>query len=299
MDSFPQNALSMTKKMEETAAGNPASAVAFQGAPGANSHIAALQFDPECLPLPCFSFEDALESVKLGVADSALIPIENNLHGRIADIHFLLPESGLHIVAEHFMPIQHCLMAKSADAKIKTAMSHPQALGQCRHYLREKGIIPVAYADTAAAAAFVAEGNDPSAAAIAPPLSAELYGLEPIANAIQDRADNMTRFVMLAPEASMPEANGPLMTTFVFEVKNIPAALYKAMGGFATNGVNMTKLESYQQGNSFAASEFYADIEGAPGNPAVDRALEELAFHCNSVRMLGTYRQARPRTVGG
>ncbi len=298
MDSFPQNALSMVKKMEETAAGNPASAVAFQGAPGANSHIAARQFDPGCLPLPCFSFEDALESVKLGVAGSAIIPIENSLNGRVADIHFLLPESGLHIVAEYFMPIQHCLMAKSADAKIRTAMSHPQALGQCRHYLREKGIIPVAYADTAAAAAFVAEGNDPGAAAIAPPLSAELYGLEPIADAIQDRADNMTRFVILAPEASIPEPNGPVMTTFVFDVKNIPAALYKAMGGFATNGVNMTKLESYQQGSSFSASEFYADIEGAPGDPAVDRALEELVFHCNSVRILGTYRQARPRTVG-
>lgn len=297
MDSFPQNALAMVEKMTETAAEEPGKAVAFQGAPGANSHLAALQYDPDCLPLPCFSFEDALESVKLGVAGSAIIPIENSLHGRVADIHFLLPESGLHIVAEHFMPIQHCLMAKSADAKIKTAMSHPQALGQCRHYLRDQGIIPVAYADTAAAAAFVANGDDENAAAIAPPLSAELYGLEPLADAIQDRADNMTRFVLLAPESSIPEPNGPVMTTFIFEVKNIPAALYKAMGGFATNGVNMTKLESYQQGNSFAATEFYADIEGSPGDPAVDRALEELSFHCNSVRVLGTYRQARPRTI--
>lgn len=297
MDSFPQNALAMVTKMAETAAEAPDKAVAFQGAPGANSHLAALQFDPDCLPLPCFSFEDALESVKLGVAGSAIIPIENSLHGRVADIHFLLPESGLHIVAEYFMPIQHCLMAKTSDAKIKTAMSHPQALGQCRHYLRRQDIIPVAYADTAAAAAFVAQNDDPHAAAIAPPLSAELYGLEPRENAIQDRADNMTRFVLLAPDASIPESNGPVMTTFIFEVKNIPAALYKAMGGFATNGVNMTKLESYQQGSSFSATEFYADIEGAPGDPAVDRALEELAFHCNSVRVLGTYRQARARTV--
>lgn len=297
MDSFPQNALAMVQKMTDSAAAESHKAVAFQGAPGANSHLAALQYDPECLPVPCFSFEDALETVKMGKAASAIIPIENSLHGRVADIHFLLPESGLHIVAEHFMPIQHCLMSKSKDADIKTAMSHPQALGQCRHYLRENEIIPVAYADTAAAAAFVANGDDPNAAAIAPPLSAELYGLEPLADAIQDRADNMTRFVILAPDASIPEPNGPVMTTFIFEVKNIPAALYKAMGGFATNGVNMTKLESYQQGNSFSATEFYADIEGSQGDPAVDRALEELSFHCNSVRILGTYRQARPRTI--
>lgn len=297
MDSFPQNALEMVKKLTETAAETPEKALAFQGAPGANSHIAAMQFDPECLPVPCFSFEDALDAVKKGVAGAAIIPIENSLHGRVADIHFLLPESGLHIVAEHFMPIQHCLMAKTANAAIKTAMSHPQALGQCRHYLRKHAIIPVAYADTAAAAAYVAQQDDAHAAAIAPPLAAEIYGLESIVDAIQDAPHNMTRFVILAPEAAIPEPNGPVMTTFIFEVKNIPAALYKAMGGFATNGVNMTKLESYQQGGSFAATEFYADIEGAPGDPAVDRALEELGFHCNSVRVLGTYRQARTRTI--
>ena len=288
--------------MTETAAQSPENAIAFQGAPGANSHLALLEFAPDSLPLPCFSFEDALETVKLGVADSAIIPIENSLHGRVADIHFLLPESGLHIVAEYFMPIQHCLMAKSADAKIKTAMSHPQALGQCRKYLRRHDIIPVAYADTAAAAAFVADNDDPFAAAIAPPLAAHMYGLKPVADAIQDEDHNMTRFVLLAKEAAVPEDahhqdTDPVMTTFIFQVKNIPAALYKAMGGFATNGVNMTKLESYQRGDSFAATEFYADIEGAPGDPAVDRAMEELSFHCNMVRTLGTYRQARPRTV--
>lgn len=297
MDSFPQNALGMVSKMTETAAQQPDKAIAFQGAPGANSHIAALQFDPDCLPVPCFSFEDALDAVSKGQAGSAIIPIENSLHGRVADIHFLLPESGLHIVAEHFMPIQHCLMAKSASASIRTAMSHPQALGQCRHYLRAHDIIPVAYADTAAAAAYVAQNDDPDAAAIAPPLAAELYGLEPIVDAIQDAPHNMTRFVVLAPDAAMPEPNGPVMTTLIFEVKNIPAALYKAMGGFATNGVNMTKLESYQEGGSFAATRFYADIEGAPGDAGVDRAIEELGFHCNDVRVLGTYRQARARTV--
>jgi prephenate dehydratase len=297
MDSFPQNALGMVSKMTETAEQQPDKAIAFQGAPGANSHLAALQFDPDCLPVPCFSFEDALDAVSKGKAGSAIIPIENSLHGRVADIHFLLPESGLHIVAEHFMPIQHCLMAKSASASITTAMSHPQALGQCRHYLRAHDIIPVAYADTAAAAAYVAQNDDPRAAAIAPPLAAELYGLEPIVDAIQDAPHNMTRFVVLAPNAAMPEPNGPVMTTLIFEVKNIPAALYKAMGGFATNGVNMTKLESYQEGGSFAATRFYADIEGAPGDPGVDRAIEELGFHCNDVRVLGTYRQARARTV--
>jgi len=301
MNSFPQNALGMVNKMAETAAEGPAKAIAFQGAPGANSHIAAMEYAPDCLPLPCFSFEDALDAVKQGTAGSAIIPIENSLHGRVADIHFLLPESGLHIVAEHFMRIRHCLMAKSADSKIKTAMSHPQALGQCRHYLRSHDIIPVAYADTAAAAAYVAQHEDPHAAAIAPPLAAEIYGLQPIANAIEDEDHNMTRFVLLAPKAATPKTDGVLdfraMTTFIFEVKNIPAALYKAMGGFATNGVNMTKLESYQEGSSFSASKFYADIEGAPGDPAVDRALEELRFHCNSVRLLGTYRQARARTI--
>ena len=297
MNSFPQNALAMVNKMAEMAADTPDEAIAFQGAPGANSHLAAMEHAPECLPLPCFSFEDALDAVKNGAAGCAIIPIENSLHGRVADIHFLLPESGLHIVAEHFMPIQHCLMAKSADAKIETALSHPQALGQCRHYLREKAIVPMAYADTAAAAAFVAQSDNQSEAAIAPKLAAQIYGLKTVAEAIQDSPDNMTRFVLLAKEAALPEKNCPVMTTFIFQVKNIPAALYKAMGGFATNGVNMTKLESYQHGSSFAASEFYADIEGAPGDAAVDRALEELAFHCNSVRILGTYRQARARTV--
>lgn len=297
MDSFPKNALGMVLKMAEKGAEQPEKAIAFQGAPGANSHLAALDYAPDGLPVPCFSFEDAIDAVKHGKAGSAIIPIENSLHGRVADIHFLLPESGLHIVDEYFMPIRHCLMARSADAEIHTAMSHPQALGQCRHYLRKRGIIPVAYADTAAAAAFVAQHDDPHAAAIAPPLAAQIYGLQPVEEAIEDAPNNITRFVVLAPEAALPEAGGPLMTTFIFEVKNIPAALYKALGCFATNGVNMTKLESYQQGSSFAATEFYTDIEGAPGDPKVDAALAELAFHCNMVRILGTYRQARRRGV--
>ncbi len=296
MNSYPAPALALVQEMTLAAKEQPAKALAFQGAPGANSHLAALEYDAECLPLPCFSFEDAIDAVKDGTAARAIIPIENSLHGRVADIHFLLPESGLSINAEHFMSIRHCLMAKSADAVLKTAMSHPQALGQCRHYLREHGIIPVAYADTAAAAAFVAANDDPSAAAIAPPIAAELYGLVAINEGVQDDPSNTTRFVVLAREpVERNKLSGTLMTTFIFEVKNIPAALYKAMGGFATNGVNMTKLESYQNGASFAATEFFADIEGAPGDPAVDRALDELRFHCNSVRLLGTYMQTRNR----
>lgn len=296
MNSYPAPALAIVKDMTLAAHDHPEKAIAFQGAPGANSHLAALEFDADCLPLPCFSFEDAIDAVKDGTAARAIIPIENSLHGRVADIHFLLPESGLSIIAEHFMPIRHCLMAKSADAVLKTAMSHPQALGQCRHFLRSHGIIPVAYADTAAAAAFVAANDDPSAAAIAPPIAADLYGLVAINDAVQDDASNMTRFVVLSREpADRSNLTGTLMTTLIFEVKNIPAALYKAMGGFATNGVNMTKLESYQNGASFAATEFFADIEGAPGDPAVDRALDELRFHCNSVRLLGTYMQTRNR----
>ncbi len=296
MNSYPELALTRVTEMAKAAKAEPARSVAFQGAPGANSHLAAVQFDANCLPLPCFSFEDAIDAVKDGTAKRAIIPIENSLHGRVADIHFLLPESGLSIVAEHFMPIKHCLMAKNATATLTTAMSHPQALGQCRGYLREHGIIPVAYADTAAAAAYVAGIDDEGAAAIAPKIAAELYGLQMVVEGVQDADHNTTRFVVLSRDpVDTATLDGTLMTTFVFEVKNIPAALYKAMGGFATNGVNMTKLESYQNGGSFAATEFFADIEGAPGDTAVDRALEELRFHCNTVRILGTYCQARKR----
>ena len=296
MYSFPTLAKAMVETMCESAAADPARAVAFQGSPGANSHRAAVQACPDCLPLPCFGFADALDAVKTGRAGSAIIPIENSQHGRVADIHFLLPESGLSIVGEFFLPIDHALMAKG-KGPFKAAYSHPQALGQSRHYLRKRGITPIAYTDTAGAAAYVAELNDPSIAAISPPIAAELYGLEIVEEHVQDSSDNMTRFVILAEQANDPAhlLGEDTMTTFIFEVKNIPAALYKAMGGFATNGVNMTKLESYQKGASFSATMFYADIVGGPGDPAVDRALEELAFHSKELRILGTYRQARPR----
>ena len=296
MDSYPEPALALVESMRAAAAADPARAVAFQGAPGANSHRAALEWAPECLPLPCFAFEDALDAVASGAAGSAIIPIENSQHGRVADIHFLLPDSGLAIVGEHFLPISYAVMGLT-KGPFSAAYSHPQALGQTRLYLREHGIVPMAYADTAGAAALVKEQGDPQWCAIAPAMAAELYGLEIAEDGVEDAKDNTTRFVVLANEALDPAVFGgeTAMTTFVFEVKNVPAALYKAMGGFATNGVNMTKLESYQHGASFSATMFYADIIGAPGDPAVDRALEELAFHCKELRVLGTYRQARAR----
>ena len=301
MQSYPTRALTRVTQMTAQASADPARAVSFQGAPGCNGHRAALEWNPRCLPLPCFSFEDALEAVNDGRAGHAIIPIENSQHGRVADIHFLLPESDLHIVGEHFMPISHALMAlpnaDGTDGPFTAAYSHPQALGQSRFFLRERGIVPMSYADTAGAAAYVAELGDSSVAAIAPRIAAELYGLKIVAENVEDAPDNMTRFVVLAREGRDPASLGTrtAMTTFVFEVKNVPAALYKAMGGFATNGVNMTKLESYQKGASFSATTFYADIVGAPGDPAVDRALEELAFHCKELRVLGTYPQERPR----
>ncbi|RJF93286.1 prephenate dehydratase [Sphingomonas cavernae] len=297
MENYPAPARRLVEQMAEAAIADPARAVAFQGAPGANSHIAVEQAFADALPLPCFSFEDAIDAVKEGRADRAMIPIENSLHGRVADIHFLLPESGLVIVGEHFLPIHYSLMALGPIEGIREATSHPQALGQCRKWLRARGITSVGYADTAGAAALVAELGDPKVAAIAPPRAAALYGLQTLSEGLADSDDNTTRFVVLAREGVVPEPNGPVMTTFIFEVKNVPAALYKAMGGFATNGVNMTKLESYQRGASFAATEFYADIEGGPGDAAIDRALEELRFHTKWMRLLGTYRQAQPRTI--
>ena len=296
MHSFPQPALALVEQMTHAAAADPARAVSFQGAPGCNGHRAAMENDPACLPLPCFSFEDALDAVKDGQAERAIIPIENSQHGRVADIHFLLPESGLSITGEYFLPISYAVMGLG-DGPFAAAYSHPQALGQTRHYLRANGIVPMAYADTAGAAAFVKEQGDPQACAIAPRIAAELYGLKIVAEDVEDAADNTTRFVVLAKQSLSPEAlaGKTAMTTIVFEVNNVPAALYKALGGFATNGVNMTKLESYQNGASFAATAFFADIEGAPGDPALDRALAELAFHCKHIRLLGSYPQARAR----
>jgi prephenate dehydratase len=296
MHSFPAPALALVEQMTALAAQDPSRAVAFQGAPGANSHRAALEYAPESLPLPCFSFEDALDAVTSGRAGAAIIPIENSQHGRVADIHFLLPESGLSIVGEYFLPITYAVMA-TGPGPFAAAYSHPQALGQTRKYLRAHNIVPMAYADTAGAAAHVKEMDDPSACAIAPRIAAELYGLQIVAEGVEDAPDNTTRFVLLASKALDPATLGDdaAMTTFVLEVNTAPAALYKALGSFATNGVNMTKLESYQKGASFAATAFFADIVGRPGQPNVDRALEELAFHSKELRLLGSYRMARQR----
>jgi len=295
MDRYPAPARPIVAAMHAAAAADPSRAVSFQGAPGANSQIAVEEAFPDGLPLPCFSFEDAIDAVREGRADCAMIPIENSLHGRVADIHFLLPESGLIITGEHFLPIRYALMGTGRLSGVREAISHPQALGQCRHWLRSRNIRPISYDDTAGAAALVAERGDPATAAIAPPRAAAIYGLETLERGLEDSDDNMTRFVILALAPPDRVLSGQLMTSLIFEVKNVPAALYKAMGGFATNGVNMTKLESYQRGSSFAATEFFADIDGHPEDAPVARALEELAFHSKWVRILGTYPQARPR----
>lgn len=245
--------------------------------------------------MPCYAFEDAIDAVREGRVARAMIPIENSLRGRVADIHFLLPESGLFIVGEHFLRIRYGLMSRNLGP-IKRAISHEQALGQCRLWLRARNIEPVTHIDTAGAAAWVADSLEPDIAAIAPIPAAEIYGLTLHESGLEDADHNMTRFVVLAREAVAPVGEtGTVMTTFEFEVKNIPAALYKALGGFATNGVNMTKLESYQSGGSFTATRFYADIVGAPGDAPVDRALEELAFQTKYLRLLGSYPMARKR----
>lgn len=296
MRKFPQPALALVDAMRAAADRSPESAIAFGGAPGSNSHQATMAYAPQALPLPCYGFEDALEAVHSGEAGAAMIPLDNSQAGRVSDIHFLLPESGLHIVAEQFMPITHALMG-IGSGPFEGAWSHPHALAQSRHFLSQRGIAGLSYADTAGAAALVAERGDPAMAALAPPLAAELYGLRIIESEVEDAHDNTTRFVVLAKAPLDPAtlAGVDAMTTFIFEVRNVSAALYKALGSFATNGVNMTKLESYQQGASFAATRFYCDIEGAPGEARVDAALEELDFHVGELRLLGSYRRARKR----
>jgi prephenate dehydratase len=266
--------------------------IAYQGEPGANSHIAINEAFPDHEALPCATFEDALGAVKSGEARYAMIPIENSLAGRVADIHHLLPEAGLYIVGEHFMPIHFQLMApKGAKiGAIKDVFSHVHALGQCRKILRKLGAIGHTAGDTAGAARQVAEWGDKTKAALAPRLAASLYGLDILAGNVEDEAHNTTRFVVLGREAEhAAPGNGPVMTTFIFRVRNVPAALYKALGGFATNGVNMTKLESYQTEGTFLATMFYADVEGHPSDPPLARALEELGYFSSELRLLGTY----------
>ena len=266
--------------------------LAYQGEAGSNSDAACREVYPSLEALPCATFEDVFAAVQEGDADLAMIPVENSIAGRVADIHHLLPESGLHIVGEHFMPIHFQLMALPGTpiSAISTVRSHAHALGQCRRLIREHGWRAVVADDTAGAAREVADLGDPSVAALAPRLAAGLYGLEILAEDVEDEHHNTTRFLVLARDAQEPApGNGPVVTTFVFRVRNVPAALYKAMGGFATNGVNMTKLESYQLGGSFNATQFYADVEGHPQDRPLRLALEELAFFTEYVRVLGTY----------
>ncbi len=266
--------------------------VAYQGEPGANSDAASREMFPGLEPLPCPTFEDAFEAVDGGLADIGLIPVENSIAGRVADIHHLLPESGLFIVGEWFMPIHFQLMALPGTRmeQIRTVRSHVHAVGQCRRILREHRWTAQVADDTAGAAREVSQLGDPSVAALAPRLAADLYGLEVLATDVEDEHHNTTRFLALAREPrTYPADDGPMVTTFVFRVRNVPAALYKAMGGFATNGVNMTKLESYQLGGTFFATQFYADVEGHPDETPLALALEELAFFSAQLRILGTY----------
>ena len=275
-----------------TAARPAAERIVYQGEPGANSHLACREAYPDLEAVACPTFEDALQAVKAGEARFAMIPIENSVAGRVADIHHLLPGADLYIVGEHFLRVRHQLLgARGATLKtIKRVLSHTQALGQCRRKLIELGLKPVPEADTAGSARIVSEANDPTLAAVASSLAAEIYGLDILASDIEDEMHNTTRFVVLSAEADDAEpGEGPVITTFIFRVRNVPAALYKALGGFATNGVNMTKLESYQLEGTFNATMFYADIEGHPADRLVRLALEELSFFSSEKKVLGTY----------
>jgi prephenate dehydratase len=265
--------------------------VAFQGEPGAYANLAARQSVPHAQAIPKPTFEDAIEAAKSGDTDLVIIPVENSLIGRIADIHHLLPDSGLHIVGEHFMPIRHQLLGlKDASLDdIRGVYSQAPALAQCRSVLRMRKWAAHTWYDTAGSAKHVAELGDKSVAAIASSLAAEFYGLKILQADIEDEHHNATRFLIMSREDERAPNVGKVVTSLVFQVKNVPAALYKAMGGFATNGVNMTKLESYQLGGSFNATQFYADIQGHPDDPAVNRALEELAFHTARHTIMGVY----------
>jgi prephenate dehydratase len=266
--------------------------IAFQGEQGANSHLAIVEAYPDAEPLACPTFEDALAAISSGEADLGMIPIENSVAGRVADIHHLLPQSGLFIVGEWFEPIHHQLMAPRGAklTDIKTVESHVHALGQCRRIIRRLGIKPIVSGDTAGSARIVAERGDKGCASIASRLAAEIYGLDILAENVEDEAHNTTRFIVLSREKKWaPRGKGKVVTTFVFRVKNVPAALYKAMGGFATNGINMTKLESYMIEGSFFATQFYADVEGHPDDRDLVFALEELSFFSKELKVLGVY----------
>ncbi|ALV26564.1 MULTISPECIES: prephenate dehydratase [Pannonibacter] len=267
--------------------------IVFQGETGANSHMACHSVYPDYQAIPCATFEDCFTAMESGEADFGMIPVENSIAGRVADIHYLLPRSSLHIIGEYFMPIRFQLMAlKGATLDgLKSVQSHVMALGQCRNIIRELGLKAIVGADTAGSARQIAESGDLTASALAPEMAADVYGLDILKRNVEDAEHNTTRFLILSRSPARAANNGqPVITTFIFRVRNVPAALYKALGGFATNGVNMTKLESYQLEGQFFASMFYADIEGHPDDPSVALALEELAFYCAELKILGVYR---------
>jgi prephenate dehydratase len=270
---------------------DPGRAIAFQGAPGAYSQAACLAAYPAMEPLPCATFEDAFAAVREGRARYAMIPIDNSVAGRVADVHHLMPYAGLHIIAEHFERISHHLLAVPGATLegIRSVESHVHALGQCRNLIRQLGLEVVVGSDTAAAAAELAKSGDVTKAAIASELAGRIYGLASLKAGIEDAPHNTTRFVVLAREAVEPNPNLPCVTTFVFRVRNVPAALYKALGGFATNGVNITKLESYLVAGEFVAAQFYVDVEAHPASRSLRLALEELDFFSHEVRILGVY----------
>jgi len=283
--------LSAMKSTRTKRTSDPDKVIAFQGLPGAYSDLACRDVFPRLKTLPTDTFEETFAAVEKGRARLAMIPIENSVAGRVADIHHLIPHQRLHIIGEHFQRVEHHLLAvpgaKLSDLRI--VRSHVHALSQCRKAIRKLGLTAIVHADTAGAAKEVAERGDKSVAAIASELAASIYGLKSLKANMEDAAHNTTRFVILAREAQDPGLKVPTMTSFVFRVRNIPAALYKALGGFATNGVNMTKLESYMVNGSFVSAQFYAEIDGHPDSPPVSLALEELRFYSDEVRILGVY----------
>ncbi|MCY4259509.1 MAG: prephenate dehydratase [Rhodobacteraceae bacterium] len=265
--------------------------IAFQGEPGAYSHQACLTARPDHEPLPCETFEDTIAAVNQGKASLAMLPIENSIYGRVADIHHLLPSSNLSIVDELLLPVRIMLLGPKGTglSTITTAYSHAMLLGQCRRFLRDHGIRPSAWVDTAGAARHVAELRDPSACAIASELAGKIHRLEILERHIEDEPTNRTRFAVMAPALNPNRRADHMITAFVFQVRNIPAALYKSLGGFATNGVNMIKLESYMIDGSFSATQFYAEIEGHPDDKAVNRAMDELAHFTSTLTILGVF----------
>ena len=265
--------------------------IAFQGALGAYSHEACLQARPDMIPVPCTTFEGVIRAMRDGRADLAMLPVENTTYGRVADIHRLLPQSGLKIIAEAFVRVRIALMARPGVKleDVKHVRAHLVLLPQARSFLEAHGITSEPAADSAGAAAELAKSSDSRDGVLASEVAADIHGLEVLARDIEDMDHNTTRFLLMSPEIDMTRRGEKMLTTFIFEVRNIPAALYKAMGGFATNGVNMTKLESYMAGGSFTATQFYADIEGHPDDAPVKRALEELGYFTNMLDILGVY----------